>query len=338
MRTVFMMRGLPASGKSRKAAEMVKSEPKRFVRINRDDLRAMSAGFGNDPHGAAKKEDLIRSFKEDLMKRALSSGFDVILDDTHLVPVTVKKLHQALAAIGDVTVVEMGFDVPVEECIRRDSNRTGFAHVGEKVIRGMAAGAKLDKGRMLAALKETYYPPRGGTMAGKQYDRDASLPPAIMCDLDGTLAIMGDRSPYDASDCDVKDHPNWPVIKCVLAMHAMGHQIIFMSGRDSKYRPETIRFIEKYCLVRTFDNSVEVDKNGVGPGGWVPVSQKSIPYQLHMRAENDMRKDSIIKEELFVEHVYGKFNVEFVVDDRNQVVDVWRAMGLTCFQCAEGNF
>lgn len=325
-----MMRGLPACGKSRKAAEMVAKEPKRFVRINRDDLRAMVAGPSNDPHGAAKKEDLIRSFKEDLMKRALADGFDVILDDTHLVPVTVKKLHQALAAIGDVKVVEVGFDISVDECIQRDSLRTGFAKVGEKVIRGMAAGAKLDKGRKLPATKETYYPPRGGTMAGEQYEQDPSLPKAFLCDLDGTLAIIGDRTPYDATDCDIKDHPNWPVIHVVLALQAAGYQAIFMSGRDSKYRPETIRFIEKYCR-RPVEYAFpkECDDR---------PSDVAIPYNLHMRVQGDMRKDSIIKEELFVEHVYGKYNVELALDDRNQVVDKWREMGLTCFQVNYGDF
>ncbi len=53
------------------------------------------------------------------------------------------------------------------------------------------------------------------------------LPEAILCDLDGTLALMGDRSPYDASRCDELDKPNWPVIECVKAMYARGVKVIF---------------------------------------------------------------------------------------------------------------
>lgn len=41
---------------------------------------------------------------------------------------------------------------------------------------------------------------------------------------------------------------------------------------------------------------------------------------------------------MFEEHIRNKFCVEYVLDDRNQVVDMWRNMGLTCLQVAEGGF
>lgn len=100
-----------------------------------------------------------------------------------------------------------------------------------------------------------------------------------------------------------------------------------MSGCDGKYRPETILFIERYCA-RTVPAT----------DGTKGLKAQCIPYQLYMRGEGATRKDSIIKEELFMEHVYRKYNVLFVLDDRNQVVDKWREMGLTCFQVAPGNF
>lgn len=328
MRTLFILRGLPGSGKSTFAADLIRKEPKRFIRINRDDLRSMAVGPGNNPHSRDDaRESLMRSFKEELVRKAFSDGYDVILDDTHLVPLTVKKLHQLAAAVGDVKVIEKGINVTVDECIARDAKRTGFAHVGEKVIRDMARAAGLDKGRKLSD-KETYYEPHPTSF--EVLVQDESLPKAIMCDLDGTLAIIGDRTPYDATDCDVKDKPNWPVVQTVLAMHAQGVKIIFMSGRDQKYRPETERFIQKYCR----------ERGGTANFGGIPI-----PYELHMRGETapdpekmDQRKDSIIKEELFDKYVRGKFNVLFVLDDRDQVVDKWRSMGLTVFQVAPGAF
>jgi hypothetical protein len=165
-----------------------------------------------------------------------------------------------------------------------------------------------------------------------------------MCDLDGTLALVGDRSPYDATDCDVKDLPNWPVIRTVLAMHAQGVKVIFMSGRDQKYRPETIRFIERYCRTPSWIQTI-VGKNEYELDEEIFHPEKSIPYELHMRGETapdpdklDQRKDSVIKQELFDKYVRGRYNVLFVLDDRNQVVDQWRAMGLTCYQVAPGAF
>lgn len=307
MRTVIITQGLPASGKSTYARALLEREPDRWKRINRDDLRAMVGGTYSKAN-----EDYVRQAKEQLLKTALESGYDVILDDTHLVPTTVKKLHRFAESIGDVKLIQKAFNVPVEECLRRNALRTGAARVPDKVIYGMALAAGLDKGRSLKD-SETYYAPRDGF---RSIDQDESLPRAIMCDLDGTLALMGDRSPYDASRCDEVDLPNKAVIACVLAMHAQDVKIVFMSGRDAKYREQTVRFIEKHCQ---FKDVV-------------------IPYELHMRPEGDQRKDSIVKRELFDAHVAGRYNVLFVLDDRNQVVLGWRQLGLTCFQVAEGNF
>jgi hypothetical protein len=267
-------------------------------------------------------EDFVRLVQDQLIVSALREEFDVIIDNTHLVPQTVKKLHALVAAIGDVKVMEKCFNESVETCLARNDKREGVARVPDKTIKDMARGAGLDRGKKLHD-KETYYPPRD--MGGGPLVQDDSLPKAILCDLDGTLALIGDRSPYDASECDVKDKPNWPVIQTVLAMHAQGVKVIFMSGRTDNYRDQTVRFIEKWCLVPN-----EPDE----PTGVRLV----VPYELHMRSAGDMRKDAVIKQELFDAHVRDKYNVLFVLDDRNQVVDFWRSIGLTCFQVAPGAF
>lgn len=58
-----------------------------------------------------------------------------------------------------------------------------------------------------------------------------------------------------------------------------------------------------------------------------------------MRPKGDMRKDSIIKKELFEAHIKDKYYIEAVFDDRNQIVDTWRKeIGLTCLQVNYGNF
>jgi hypothetical protein len=57
-----------------------------------------------------------------------------------------------------------------------------------------------------------------------------------------------------------------------------------------------------------------------------------------MRPAADSRKDSIVKAELFWEHVAPHWNVRGVIDDRDQVVAMWRALGLMCAQVAPGDF
>lgn len=140
------------------------------------------------------------------------------------------------------------------------------------------------------------------------------LPGAVMCDLDGTLAHIYGRSPYAGDKC-ATDLLNEPVALVLRQMcFQAGNHLIFMSGRDGASRPQTTAWLASHGF--------EVGVN----------------CQLFMRAEKDNRNDAIIKEELFMEHVYDKYNVLFVLDDRNRVVDKWREIGLTCFQVAPGDF
>ena len=138
---------------------------------------------------------------------------------------------------------------------------------------------------------------------------------AIMCDLDGTLSLLNGRSPYKAETCN-EDLVNEPVAKLVDAMYSQGYAIIFLSGREDKYRPQTLEFLDK---------AVKCARD------W--------QHLLYMRETGDFRKDSIVKRELFINNVQSKWNVLFVLDDRQQVVDMWRNIaGLKVAQVAEGNF
>ena len=137
------------------------------------------------------------------------------------------------------------------------------------------------------------------------------LQKAIICDLDGTLSFANGRDWYDASTCD-EDKLNKPVATVVEWAEDNGYTIIFLSGREAKYKEPTQRFLTKYGFHS---------------------------YELAMRTTDDNRKDSIVKRELYEEYVLGKYDVLFILDDRKQVVDMWRlAYGLTVFQVAEGNF
>ncbi len=135
---------------------------------------------------------------------------------------------------------------------------------------------------------------------------------AIICDIDGTLAQMGDRSPYDWKKVGI-DTVNQAVADVVEAMRNDHKVIIFLSGRDGSALEATIKWLEKYSLSTSKD-------------------------YLYLRKAGDNRKDTIIKKELYEKYIKGKFSVLFVLDDRDQMVKMWREEGLTCFQVAEGNF
>lgn len=321
MRTMIIARGLPGSGKSTWAKALLKKEPNRWKRINRDDLRNML----DDGQWSVDREEFIREVQNSLIRTAMKEGFDVIVDNTSLVPQAVKKLHRLAEGVGDVKVMEKCFNESVETCLERNSKREGRARVPDKTIVDMAHGAGIDRGKKLVD-REDYYPPK---FIADPIVNDPTLPDAVICDLDGTLALMGDRSPYDASQCDIIDKPNWPVIRTVLAFHAQGAKVLFTSGRDAQYREPTIRFIEKWCQKQEFPMAASDNSELVSV---------VIPYELFMRATGDMRKDAIVKQELFDENIRGKYNVLFALDDRNQVVDFWRSIGLACFQVNPGDF
>jgi hypothetical protein len=63
------------------------------------------------------------------------------------------------------------------------------------------------------------------------------------------------------------------------------------------------------------------------------LDRHGLPWEaLYMRAAGDHRKDSVVKRELFDAHVAGRYNVAFVIDDRPQVVRMWREeLGLFVF-------
>jgi hypothetical protein len=64
-----------------------------------------------------------------------------------------------------------------------------------------------------------------------------------------------------------------------------------------------------------------------------------VPYlALHLRAVGDHRKDAVVKREIFDREVRDRYRVVGVFDDRMQVVAMWRELGLTVFQVAEGDF
>lgn len=149
----------------------------------------------------------------------------------------------------------------------------------------------------------------------RPYTAKPGTPPAVLCDIDGTLAIRGDRSPYDYTRVG-EDKLNEPVAR-FLHSAADGrfggtpHRIILLSGREDTSRLDTEEWLTRH----------------------------SIPFdELHMRPEDDFRSDALVKHELFGVHVEGRFDVRLVLDDRNRVVDLWRQLGLPCWQVNDGDF
>ena len=139
------------------------------------------------------------------------------------------------------------------------------------------------------------------------------MKPVILCDIDGTLALRGDRAPHD-HDSSMEDAVNWPVVRLCDALVVKGvYDIVLLSGRDEKYRDVTEYWLERHQIL-------------------------SYRKRLLMRPRGDNRPDEIVKRELYEQDETLRRTVWLVIDDRNKVVKMWRELGLTCLQVAEGDF
>lgn len=296
MTTLTITRGLPASGKTTWARQQGGA-----VRVNRDDLRRMMHG-GHLGQGWAEVQVTLAQRAQ--VEALLRAGVNVICDDTNLRSRYVRELADLALICGAEVVVRDFTDVTVDECVARDAVRAEPDRVGEDVIRGMHQRYLAGR-RLPLPLPDVTLPPPA------VYVPPDEAPSAVLVDIDGTVAIMDGRSPYDMTRVH-EDTPHHAVIDAIRAMHAAGHRVIFCSGRTDDGRAATAAWLERHV---------------------------GIPYvALHMRAFGDQRKDSVVKAEIFDREIRPHYRIVGVFDDRAQVVRMWRALGLTVFQVAEGAF
>ena len=158
----------------------------------------------------------------------------------------------------------------------------------------------------------------------RQYrEQDETLPSAIIVDIDGTIALMAGRHPFDATKWH-EDTPNQPVIDLVdfleIGVHAQygtSLNVIYLTGRECG--TEQVKIIQEWLFEHTRKS----------PGD----------YKLFHRKLKDYRGDAIVKKELYETHIEGNYYVRWVLDDRDTVIKFWRDdMKLPTFQVHWGAF
>lgn len=241
-------------------------------------------------------------------RKYLRWDISVVVDDTNLRLKVAKDWADVAVECGAEFEVWDFTDVSMEECIRRDTARaaemTSGRSVGEAVITNMYN--KFLKGRGLEPVEAR----AKGVDETRQYVPDHKLPTAWIFDIDGTLAQLGQRSPYDFQKVWM-DSVDETVRQCLWAHQIVGDKIVIVSGRDEACRGVT----EKWLA----DNDIEYDA-------------------FFMRPEGDVRKDTIVKAEILWNQVAPCYAVLGCYDDRNSVVAMWRAVGLKTMQCQLGDF
>lgn len=289
---VIIYKGLPASGKTTDCKKWVDEDPINRVRVNKDDLRSL---LHNGKYSKGNERQVLK-VEESIILQALKDGYSVAIDNTHLVTNNVGinthylRIKTLLDNAGYYTdkdfkqhskyvelIVKDFTDVSPEECIQRDLKRVNS--VGSNVIWDMYW-------KNIASIQSA-------PISNLNLD-------AIIVDVDGTLASMFNRGPYDWSKVG-NDKVRLHVRNLVNIYARAGYKILIVTGRDGS------------CLEATKD--------------WL-IRHEIFFDEVFIRQSNDTRKDVIVKTEIYNDYIKNNYNIHLVVDDRPQVIRGWKLLGL----------
>lgn len=142
----------------------------------------------------------------------------------------------------------------------------------------------------------------------------------IIFDIDGTIAnskeraekfLSGDIKDWDSfyDNCD-KDELIYPTCGFCKVFDETC-DVFYVTGRPESIREKTTAWLKKNNL---------------------PITE------MFMRKDGDHRPDYIVKKEIYEKEIAPYFNVVAVFEDRQQCVDMWRELGITCYQVAKGDY
>ena len=287
--------GISASGKTTWAEKQkYEHSGNNTININRDGIRFNIVQPGSDWSTYKfneKNEKRVSEIELMVAEKVLKFESNIIISNTNLNPKT-REFWKKFAEEHDYEFEIKEFPITLEEAIKRDRLRQNG--VGEQVIRKQYQ-------QWLEYIGRKIYTP------------NEKLPKCIIVDIDGTIAEMNGRKPFEWDKVDT-DLPRQFVIDVVTG-YADRHncRILFLSGRDG------------CCYAKTYDWLTE----HVG---------HDISWSLNMRKTKDVRKDNIVKEELFWDIVAPNYNVVGVFDDRPQVLQMWHELKLPNVICVGNPF
>ena len=309
MPKLVVMKGLPGSGKSTIAEDMLSVNPG-MVRVNRDMLRPMLHGNAAWSRERERKTVEIETY---IVRTALYNGTSVVVDDTNIAVMSLSHWINLTEECNSLSVPvtmethDLTKKVSILECIRRDSLRSEPARVGRGVIDRMAlynSLADLSKEEKVAIV-----------------------------DIDGTLANLDHRlhfletaiKNYDAFYSEAAmDSPIEPIWKAVRQLVNEDHTIIIVSGR-----PVSIGHITaEWLLGKEYQTE------------HMAADWSIRPDYLFMRQTGDHRPDSVVKREIldtmFKKAGLRKGAIKVVIDDRDSTCAVWEEAGLPWIQVDHG--
>lgn len=319
MHYIIVTRGLPASGKTTWARQWKAQSEDRIILSIREMRKNLCLEIENvqDENIRDKIADLGTIIIKDVLTNAMNMNLDICLDDYNLDTQTInviqgiinwnnqkdKKDKNVYGEIQqDYQLIIKDFFVSLDECIKRDSLRKD--KIGEYAIR-----------QMFNEHRETIQSALTDKIKAMKPKVDATLPMCMICDLDNTL-VYQDESPVYSSIMIVNSYIS-------KIESSRGDKVVILTQRDNSQ--ESVSKTRE-LLYKLFPE----------------ISQDN--FLLLTTIEGEKMKDGmtqaeeILKERLFNAHVLGKFNVDFVLEDSQSCVQMYRQKGLEVLQVNDGCF
>lgn len=250
----------------------------------------------------------------DLFEKAIKAGEDVIIDRMGFTKQQ-RSRYLDLAKKNEykteIVVLHQSYDVCLQRCITRQGHET----IKEETAAHSALNMFFSKYERVTNNEANVV---------RRLWPEGNKPLAIVCDLDGTLCNVehrrhfvkkpeGERKDwkgfFDAMSEDGLNGWCQDILKVMAFVR--NHNIVLCSGRPDNYKRETVAWLKKHEIV--YDD-------------------------LFMRLRSDSRHDNVVKENILDFEILTRYTPYFMIDDRDQVVKMWRSRGYTCLQCDEGNF
>lgn len=270
------------------------------ISISRDKTRKMLFDADQNDISYFEREDLkkcellVTETIDDLIYNSLQKEIDIILDNTHLEK---RFIDDILFKFNHLSPIELiFFECTLVKAKQRVMERNGWENKAytNYMDRQYSQYETLKKEMHGERL---FYP-----QTSPQVKFDSNLPPAYVFDIDGTLALKGDRDIYD----DSMLHLDTEIEQVGTILRALDEQrfhIIFVTGRGEECRESTTKWL--------LDNNL-----------WTKRSE------MFMRPAVDQRNDAVIKEEIVVNNLVPNYNVKAVIDDRLGVTRNFHKLGI----------
>lgn len=351
---LLILSGLQGSGKTKRALEWVAEDPVCRRRLNWDDLRIEL--YGPDHRFNRAQEEVMKRESEIRVKGWIQDGFSVVIDNTNLSHRT-RNRWKHLDYTCPVEILEEEMDVPVAECVRRDSLRehqhqegcelfgcgpvySGGKFQGTITNPGAACTCRARRARVGRAVIE-----RAALFHGfidwndeEAYIRSASGKDFVIVDVDGTLADTSHREHFVQKRWQTNTacpahfpgpEPSGKCVNCGEGYLKKDWKSFFANVHlDQPIRPifKLAKILSEHYYIIVVSGR-PIDPCGKPTEDWLNRHADFPILHLFMRASDDKGPDYQTKQEIL--DLLPKDRIAYVLDDRPSVLRMWRNNGLT---------